>query len=137
MEEGTGWGHAARWLFLVMLLGAAGHLLIASAENQIFTNADKGSQVRLKAGEVFELRLKLNPTTGFMWYVHRKSTPLLKLVSQSTSEAKEPGEGRPSLQTFKFEARRAGEGVLLLHYVRSWEKPAPNEEQFDLHMIIE
>jgi len=128
---------AARWLFLVMLLGAAGHLLIASAENKVFTDADKGGQIRLKAGEGFELRLKANPTTGYMWYVHRKSTPLLKLVSQSQTEAKEPGEGRPSFQNFKFEAKRAGEGVLLLHYVRSWEKPAPDEEQFDLHVTIE
>jgi predicted secreted protein len=120
-----------------MLLGAAGHVLIASAENKFFTDTDKGSQVRLKAGEAFELRLKSNPTTGFMWYLHKNSTPLLKLVSQSQTEAKEPGEGRPSLQIFKFEARRAGEGVLLLHYVRSWDKPAPDEEQFDLHVVIE
>ena len=130
-------GHAARWLFLLMMLGAAGQLLIASAENKVFTDADKGGQVRLKVGEGFEVRLKTNPSTGFMWYLHKNSTPLLKLVSQTETESKEPGMGRPSIQIFKFEARRAGEGVLLLHYVRSWEKPAPDEEQFDLHVSIE
>jgi len=128
---------AARWLFLLLLLGAAGQLLIAAAENKVFTDADKGGQVRLKVGEGFEVRLKANPSTGFMWYLHKNSTPLLKLVSQTETESKEPGVGRPSIQSFKFEARRAGEGVLLLHYVRSWEKPAPDEEQFDLHVIIE
>ena len=130
-------GHAARWLFLLMMLGAAGQLLIASAENKVFTDADKGGQVRLKVGEGFEVRLKANPSTGFMWYLHKNSTPLLKLVSQTETESKEPGMGRPSIQIFKFEAKRAGEGVLLLHYVRSWEKPAPDEEQFDLHVNIE
>jgi predicted secreted protein len=130
-------GHAARWLFLVMLLGAAGQLLIAAAENKVYTDADKGGQVRLKVGEGFEVRLKANPTTGFMWYIRPKSTPLLKLVSQSQTEAKEPGEGRPIFQIFKFEAKRAGEGVLLLHYVRSWEQPKPDDEQFDLHVTIE
>ena len=103
----------------------------------MFTDADKGGQVRLKVGEGFEVRLKANPSTGFMWYLHKNSTPLLKLVSQSETESKEPGVGRPSIQGFKFEAKRAGEGVLLLHYVRSWEKPSPDEEQFDLHVIIE
>ena len=130
-------GHAARWILFVLLLGAAGQLLIASAENKVFTDADKGGQVRLKVGEGFEVRLKSNPSTGFMWYLHKNSTPLLKLVSQTETESKEPGMGRPSIQIFKFEAKRAGEGVLLLHYVCSWEKPAPDEEQFDLHVTIE
>jgi len=128
---------SARWLFVLLLLGAAYDLQIASADNKVITDADKGGQLRLKAGDVFEVRLKANPTTGFMWYLHKKSTPLLKLVSQSQTEAKEPGEGRPIFQTFKFEAKRAGDGVLLLHYVRSWEKPADAEEQFDLHVTIE
>ncbi len=128
---------AVRWLFLLLLLGAAGQLLIAAAENKVVSDADKGGQVRLKVGEGLEVRLKANPSTGFMWYLHKNSTPLLKLVSQTETESKEPGVGRPSIQSFKFEAKRAGEGVLLLHYVRSWEKPAPDEEQFDLHVTIE
>jgi predicted secreted protein len=72
-----------------------------------------------------------------MWYVQAKSTPLLKLVRQSQTEAIEPGVGRPILQVFQFEARRSGEGVLQLHYVRPWEKLAANEERFEIHVIIE
>jgi len=103
----------------------------------VVTEADKGGDVHLKTGDQLEVRLKSNPSTGYMWYVHLKSTPLLKLVRQSETEATEPGVGRPIVQVFTFEARRSGEGILLLHYVRSWEKPASDEEQFNLHVVIE
>jgi predicted secreted protein len=62
---------------------------------------------------------------------------LLKLTGQSQTEATEPGVGRPVFQIFKFEPRRSGDGFLLMHYVRSWEKPAPDDEQFDVHVFIE
>ena len=88
-------------------------------------------------GDVLEVRLSSNPTTGFDWYVHKQSTALLKLSSQSQTDATQPGVGRPIVQIFKFEPSGTGAGVLLLHYVRSWEKPDPNEEQFSLHVTIE
>jgi len=31
---------------------------------------------------------------------------------------------------------RRGRGILLLHYVRSWEKPAPSEKQFAIRVRI-
>jgi inhibitor of cysteine peptidase len=136
-ERSVGWIRSSRWFLLVALLAVAFHPQMAGAENKVITDADKGSEVHLKAGDTLEVRLKSNPTTGYMWYVHKESTPLLKLVRQSTTEPAEPGVGRPVFQVFTFEPRRAGDGTLLLHYVRSWEKPAPNEEQFTVHVVIE
>jgi predicted secreted protein len=49
----------------------------------------------------------------------------------------QPEVGRPIVQIFDFAPRAKGTGVLLLHYVRSWENPDPNEEQFALHVTIE
>lgn len=109
----------------------------AFAATKVITDADKGGVVHLRLGDTLELRLKSNPSTGFMWYVEKESTPLLKLAHQSQTDITEPGEGRPVYQVFRFEPRRGGDGVLRLHYVRSWEKPAPDEEQFDIHVVIE
>ena len=109
----------------------------AFAATKVITDADKGGVVHLRLGDTLELRLKSNPSTGFMWYVEKESTPLLKLVHQSQTDVTEPGEGRPVFQVFRFEPRRGGDGVLRLHYVRSWEKPAPDDEQFDIHVVIE
>lgn len=82
-------------------------------------------------------RLKSNPTTGYMWYIKKESTNLLKLTGQKTTELTEQGVGRPFFQIFEFEARHTGDGVLLLHYIRSWEAPTPDEEQFQIHVFIE
>jgi inhibitor of cysteine peptidase len=109
----------------------------AFAATKVIKDANKGGAVRMKAVDRLELRLKSNPSTGFMWYVQPKSTPLLKLVRQSQTEPTKPGVGRPIVQVFIFEPWRNGDGVLLLHYVRSWEKPAPDDTQFDIHVVIQ
>jgi hypothetical protein len=45
--------------------------------------------------------------------------------------------GAPIVQILDFAPTGKGPGVLMLHYVRSWEPPDPNEEQFNLHVTIE
>jgi len=67
----------------------------------------------------------------------------LKLHHQSQTEVpvrveEQPGlVGRPVFQVFTFEARHGGSGVLKLHYVRSWEKPTPEDERFEIRVVIE
>ena len=129
--------NSVRWLLLFPLLAIAFSPQIAAAQTKVFTDADKGGTVHLKVGESIEVRLGSNPSTGFMWYVHKTSTPILKLTHQTQTEPTEPGVGRPIFQVFKFEAKRAGDGILLLHYVRSWEPPAADEPQFNLRVVVE
>lgn len=126
-----------RLYFLFVLLAAALFSQAAFAATKVITDAGKGSTVHLKAGDTLELRLKANPSTGFMWRLQKNSTPLLKLTGQSQTEPTQPGVGRPVFQVFEFQATRPGDGMLLLHYVRSWEKPAPDDEQFQVHVVVE
>ena len=123
-------------LFAIISVLAFGPAM-ARATTKVVTDADKGGTVTIKMGDVLEVRLSSNPTTGYAWYVHKQSTALLKLTSQSQTQPAQPGVGRPILQVFEFAPRAKGTGVLLLHYVRSWEAPDPNEEQFSLHVTIE
>lgn len=130
-----------RWLFPVALAAIAYVSQAAFAADKVVTDSDKGGVIHLKAGERFEVRLKSNPTTGFMWYVEKESTPVVKLTHQSQADVGDESDdkhfGRPVYQVFKFEARRFGDGVLLLHYVRSWEKPTPEDEQFRIHVYVQ
>jgi len=128
---------ALRFLFLLAVLTFAFHPEVSFAATKVFTDADKGSDIQIKVGDTLEVRLTSNPSTGYMWYVHPKSTILLKLTGQTQTEATEPGVGRPILQVFTFQPKRAGDGILLLRYARAWEKPALGEEQFTLHVVIE
>ncbi len=127
----------ARRFFLLALVTVACLSQAAFAADKVITDADKGGEVRIKFGDRLELRLQSNPSTGYMWYVEKESTPLIKLHHQSQTEATEPGVGQPVFQVFTFETRRRGDGVLLMHYVRSWEKPTPDDEQFKIRVIIE
>ena len=110
------------------------------AATKVVTEADKGGDVEIKVGDMLEVHLASNPSTGYMWYVHPKSTALLKLNGQtkadSTDQSTVPVEGHPIVQVFTFQPRRKGDGILILRYVRSWEKPALGEEQYTLHVVV-
>jgi inhibitor of cysteine peptidase len=129
--------NSIRWLFLIALVTIACSAQVALAATKVIKDKDKDGVVRMRVVDRLELRLKSNPSTGFMWYVEKESTPLLKLHHQSQTEPTKPGVGRPIFQVFTFEAQHAGDGVLRLHYVRSWEKPAPDDEKFDIRVVIE
>jgi inhibitor of cysteine peptidase len=125
-------------MFLLVLVAIVSLPLSVLAADKVITGADKGGTIHLKPGEAFEVRLKSNPSTGYMWYLEKESTPLVKLVHQSQTEPTEGGVGRPVFQVFKFEAKqRYGEGVLHMHYVRSWDPPTPEDEKFELHVVVE
>ena len=129
--------HSVRLFFLFILLAVALFSQSAFAVTKTITDADNGGTVHLKVGDTLELRLKANPSTGFMWYLQKNSTHLLKLTAQSQTEPPEPGVGRPVFRVFEFQSKQPGEGVLLLHYVRSWDPPLPDEQQFHIHVMIE
>ena len=126
-----------RWVFLSTLIAIALCSLKTFAETKVITDEDKDNSVQIKLGDTLEVRLQSNPSTGYMWYVHPKSTQVLKLLGQKQTEATEPGAGRPIVQIFTFEPRRKGDGILLLRYVRAWEKPMLGEEQFTVNVVIE
>ena len=130
---------AVRWLLVLAAIACFAQAALAATK--VVTDADKGGVVRMKFEDRLEVRLKSNPTTGFMWYVEKESTPLLKLHHQSQTDpadqSAEPAVGRPIFQVFTFEPRHRGDGALKLHYVRSWEKPTPEDEKFEIQVVIE
>jgi predicted secreted protein len=125
------------WLFPAAIAAIALYPHATLAATKAITNADKGSTIHLKAGDALEVRLQSTPSTGYLWYVHPKSTPLLKLNGQTQTGPAQSGASRPIYQVFTFKTGKRGEGILLLRSVRSWEKPAANETQFSVHVYIE
>jgi inhibitor of cysteine peptidase len=128
---------SVRCLFFFVLLAVVLFSQAAFAATTVITDADKGGTIHLKAGDTLEVRLKANPTTGYMWFLRKNPMPLLKLTGQTQTEATEPGVGRPVFQVFEFLAKQPGNGILLLHYVRSWDPPLPDEQQFQVHVLVE
>jgi len=134
---------SVRRIALLVLVAIACFSQAALAATKVITDADKGGVVHIKFVDRLEVRLKSNRSTGYMWYIEKESTPLLKLHHQSQTEVPVPPEekpglvGQPVFQVFTFEARHIGSGALRLHYVRSWEKPSPEDEKFEIRVVIE
>src|ERR1019366_2012225 len=95
--------NSIRWLFLIALLAIAFSAQAALAATKVIKDADKDGVVHMKLVDRLELRLKSNPSTGYMWYVEKESTPLLKMVHQPQTDVTERGEGRTVFQVFRLE----------------------------------
>lgn len=124
-------------LFLPVLLAILCLPSSSHAATKVVTDEEKGNDVQLKVGDVLELRLRANPSAGTMWYVHPKSTTLLKLSAETEAPGTEPGADRPMIQVFTFEVRRKGDGILLMRYAPAKQKPILGEEEYTLHVVID
>lgn len=94
---------------------------------------DDGGSVRVGVGQVLELELKSNPTTGYSWQLVEVPEFLVSegpAVFTSGAEADVVGAG--GTEILRFEVTGEGNGVLLLEYRRPWEADVPAEEDFTL-----
>ncbi len=124
-------------LFLVFLFILNCRQQLAAAATKVVTDDDKGSDVQVKVGDLLEVHLKASPAAGTRWSVHPRTTALLKLNGESRTPGTEPGDPRPLVQVFTFEAKRKGDGILLMRYAPAKTKPILGEEQYTLHVVIE
>lgn len=124
-----------RCSLFALLLACGGGLL--RAETLHVTAADSGKTAHLKSGDQIEVQLISNLSTGYSWSTSPASTPLLRMSKQSQGKPGKPGIGRPFPQTFLFRTTGSGQGELVLHSIRTWEPPNPNEKRFTLLVQID
>lgn len=92
-----------------------------------FTGNDNGTSVELRMGEIIEVVLSGNPTTGFIWTVAPSSTRILRQVGQPKFKPDFRLIGAGGKNTFCFKVVLRGQGKLNLIYHRPWEKIAPQK----------
>jgi len=90
--------------------------------------------VELPVGQVMELRLKENPTTGFRWAFAADGEPFCKLLGDAFQQGKGPGAGGE--HTWRVMAVRLGTCELRLFYRRSFDADAPPARSFVLHVKV-
>jgi len=101
-----------------------------------FTEEDDGRSVKLNRGEVFDIMLEGNPTTGYTW---QKTEPedrdILELIER---EFKPQSDriGSPGIQIFHFKAVGKGRTTIRLIYHRPWEKEVQPLREFELRISI-
>src|SRR5438128_2408028 len=80
-----------------------------AAPNVTITEKDNGKTLAAKKGDLIEVRLESNATTGFEWNVVENNAELLKPIGKPTFVAP-TGEmlGAPGTQVFQFSALKSG-----------------------------
>jgi inhibitor of cysteine peptidase len=112
--------------------GPAGEVVLGGEDN--------GGQVALSVGQSLVVTLASNPTTGYSWQVAEGTGTVLAQVGEAIYR-ETPQEGTPLVgvggtETFRFEARAAGQTSLLLEYRRPWEETVEPVETFSVDVVV-
>jgi inhibitor of cysteine peptidase len=99
--------------------------------------AQTGQTVDLAVGQVIELRLKENPTTGFQWQVRRDGAPNCRVVTDSREPgAATPLPGKGGTHIWRIEGARVGICEMELAYIRPWESDRPPGTTFTVRIRV-
>ncbi|MGH8445303.1 MAG: protease inhibitor I42 family protein [Solimonas sp.] len=92
------------------------------------TEADAGKTVQLSAGQSLEVRLESNPTTGYRWQLTLPDDAPLRQHGEPEYQAGAYAEGivgAGGVETWRFDAARAGRVGLRFEYRRPFEQGLP------------
>ncbi|MEN5237361.1 MULTISPECIES: protease inhibitor I42 family protein [Pseudomonas] len=119
---------------LLVPLGLA--LLTACAQQplrNVELDAESECPTRLQVGQTMTLTLPSNPSTGYRWLLQNPAPEILRAlgpeVYSTPEEAGIVGSGGTS--TWRFQAKTAGEGHLILVYQQPWAPEVRPVQTFD------
>jgi len=87
------------------------------------TSKDRAKTVQLHVGQMLEVQLAANPSTGYSWTLNGSAVPLELVKSDFMPHAGKSGKvGAAGAQSLRFVAKSDGTVKLVLDYHRPWEK---------------
>lgn len=100
-------------------------LLAASCgggDTVILTDSDSGSEFAVEIGDVLEISLEENPSTGYTW--DPADPPgLVELTGDEFVDPDTDLVGAPGTRLLSFEVVSEGAGILRLEYIRPFDEP--------------
>jgi inhibitor of cysteine peptidase len=91
--------------------------------------------IRVPQGKVIVIALDANPTTGFSWRLAGISDKnVLEFIKKEFIAAEGKMLGAGGVEKWSFNTLKSGQAVIVLEYVRAWEKdsPAAKREEFSV-----
>ena len=136
------------WFCLLALSLFTGSMIMAMEENQsnmFVLSEENESQITVKAGGEFSIKIESNPTTGYSWALVSPKKDEDSPVRFKEHKVEEPGDrpneqprlGAPTYEIFTFSALAPGETVIELHYRRPWEKDIPPIKKHQVKVTVE
>ncbi len=123
-------------IMIVSLLSACGTSASPEKSTRQITEADAGRQVELRVGDMLELTLPANPTTGYQWETSDLDSAIIRPVGDQTFEPSSNAVGSGGLVTLRFEAVGVGQTELKLILHRPFEKDVPPTQTFEATVVV-
>ena len=108
----------------------------------LLTDDDDQKSVQLKPGQVLEIKLRANATTGFQWEFDDTSIAIVQRLGGHVYVVDPPPAnsslhivGRGGYDTWKFKAVKSGTALLKLMYRQGWE-PANEGKLFQVNLTV-
>ncbi|MDH0732827.1 protease inhibitor I42 family protein [Pseudomonas sichuanensis] len=126
--------HRALFLLGLALLGACAQ----QPQRTVELDAESECPTRLQVGQNMTLSLPSNPSTGYRWLLQNPAPEILRAlgpeVYSSPEEAGIVGSGGISI--WRFQAKAAGEGHLILVYQQPWAPEVRPVQTFDCSIRV-
>jgi len=112
-----------------------GSLLSHATDIVVVTEADSGKQVFAQVGQIIELRLDANPSTGYMWDLTSLDGTAL-VVADRFFQSFSGQVGADGTETIRLRALRTAKMYLNLAYHRSWETGKAPLRTFSIDLLV-
>ena len=141
------WGKSIRQLVLlwgvVLCFVALEMVAVSCTTSSLITNtemtsmivirqADAGQYFTARTGDMIEVILEENPSTGYLWKVTEIDRNILDSLESSFFSGGDTIVGKSGTRKFQFEVKAPGETVISFRLNRPWENEADAIEQFQV-----
>lgn len=119
-------------------IAAAALLIRATAPAPLVLDSeDDGTTVAVEVGDIIQVVLKGNPTTGYSWSaaLSDDDAALLEQLGEPVYVPDSDLVGAGGMYTFTFRAAADGVATLRLEYARPWES-VPPQETYEVTVLI-
>jgi predicted secreted protein len=103
----------------------------------ILRKQDNGKEVKLKAGQSFQIQMEAAGGTGYWWYVQSPEARHLELLGEKTLAQSEGRVGGTVLGIWTFQAKGVGTAEIKMAYYRTWEGIEKAIEKFRVKITVE
>lgn len=121
---------------LILVAGCGGGDQPAPENVYIADEADNGQTVTMGVGDILQITLAENQSTGYLWAVVTNDEAVLRTSEEPAYKVDGDAEGAGGRKTFMFEAAASGTSVLRMVNAMSQETAVEPDRTFELTVQV-